>query len=133
MTAILPMENSTDQIRDRGVSGGDRFIYQGRGLDIPRTLAGWYSAEVVWNQFSPRPPATNNTTIVGAGSISASPEAGMLRIYLEAHRQTLETAAIAVPRRMSILDFPPLDLGNVLRPLGPDDDLLGEMLDEARS
>ena len=30
---------------------------------------------------------------------------------------------------MSILDFPRLDLGAVLRPLGPDDDLLGEMLD----
>jgi hypothetical protein len=31
---------------------------------------------------------------------------------------------------MSILDFPPLDLGKVLRPLDRDDDLLGEMLDE---
>jgi hypothetical protein len=28
---------------------------------------------------------TNNTTIVGAGSISASPEAAVLRIYLEAY------------------------------------------------
>jgi hypothetical protein len=41
--------------------------------------------------------------------------------------------ATVVPRlsRMSILDFPRLDLGAVLRPLGPDDDILGEMLDEA--
>jgi hypothetical protein len=43
--------------------------------------------------------------------------------------------AVVVPRlsRMSILDFPRLDLGPVLPPLGPDDDLLGEMLDEAWS
>jgi hypothetical protein len=40
---------------------------------------------------------------------------------------------IAVARRTSILDFPRLDLGTVLCPLGPDDDLLGEMLDEAWS
>jgi hypothetical protein len=126
------MENSTDQIRNRGGSGGDRFGYLDRGLDIPRTLAGWYSTQVGGNQFTP-PPATNNTTIVGAGSISASPEAAVLRIYLEAHVQTSGTVAVAVPRRMSILEFPPLDLGNVLRPLGPDDDLLGEMLDEAWS
>ena len=29
---------------------------------------------------------------------------------------------------MSILEFPPLDLGKVLRPLKPEDDLLDEML-----
>ena len=133
MATTLPIGNSTDQIRNRGVLGGDRFGYQGRGLDIPRTLAGWYSTQVGWNQFTAPPPATNNTTIVGAGSISASPEAAVLRIYLEAHGQTFGTVAVAVPSRMSILEFPPLELGNVLRPLGPDDDLLGEMLDEAWS
>ena len=47
--------------------------------------------------------------------------------------QSSGTTAVAVPRRASILDFPRLDLGTVLRPLGPDDDLLGEMLDEAWS
>ena len=36
------------------------------------------------------------------------------------------------PRRESALDLPPLDLGDVLRPLTPDDDLLGEMLNDTR-
>ena len=29
----------------------------------------------------------------------------------------------------SVLDIAPVSLGRVIRPLGPDDDLLGEMLD----
>jgi hypothetical protein len=48
------------------------------------------------------------------------------------HGQGLETLE-AAQKRTSILDFPRLNLGAVLRPLGPDDDLLGEMLNEARS
>jgi hypothetical protein len=31
---------------------------------------------------------------------------------------------------MSILEFPPIELGEVLRPLSPDDDLLAEMTEE---
>jgi hypothetical protein len=31
---------------------------------------------------------------------------------------------------MSILKFPPLELGEVIKPLSPDDDLLGEMLED---
>jgi hypothetical protein len=34
--------------------------------------------------------------------------------------------------RHSILDIPPVHLGSVLRPLSPDDDLLGEMLEDRR-
>ncbi|MFZ4766643.1 MAG: hypothetical protein ACOYMN_16950 [Roseimicrobium sp.] len=34
--------------------------------------------------------------------------------------------------RPSALDLPPLRLGTVLQPLGPDDDLLEEMMDDAR-
>jgi hypothetical protein len=34
--------------------------------------------------------------------------------------------------RPSALDLPPLSLGTVLQPLGPDDDLLGEMMDDTR-
>jgi len=30
----------------------------------------------------------------------------------------------------SVLDIPPVSLGRVIRPLSPDDDLLGEMLEE---
>lgn len=36
------------------------------------------------------------------------------------------------PKRQSALDLPPLDLGEVLRPLTPEDDLLDEMLDDSR-
>lgn len=35
------------------------------------------------------------------------------------------------PKRQSALDLP-LDLGEVLRPLTPEDDLLDEMLDDSR-
>lgn len=35
-------------------------------------------------------------------------------------------------RSVSAFDLPPLDLGRVLRPLNLQDDLLGEMLDDAR-
>ncbi len=35
--------------------------------------------------------------------------------------------------RPSALDLPPLSLGVVLQPLSPDDDLLEEMMDEARA
>jgi hypothetical protein len=31
---------------------------------------------------------------------------------------------------MSILEFPPLELGKVLKPLSPEDDLLEEMLEK---
>jgi hypothetical protein len=31
------------------------------------------------------------------------------------------------PSPHSVLDIPPVSLGRVIRPLGPDDDLLGEM------
>jgi hypothetical protein len=65
-------------------------------------------------------------------SIAASPEAVRLRRNLNVHGQGLETLE-AAQKRTSILDFPRLNLGAVLRPLGPDDDLLGEMLNEARS
>ena len=34
--------------------------------------------------------------------------------------------------RHSLLDIPPVHLGGVLRPLSPDDDLLGEMLEDRR-
>ena len=36
------------------------------------------------------------------------------------------------PEARSAFDLPPLDLGVQLRPLTPDDDLLGEMLDDTR-
>lgn len=44
-----------------------------------------------------------------------------------------QAVAAGLPEPTTPLDFPRLDLRTVLRPLGPDDDLLGEMLDEAWS
>jgi hypothetical protein len=38
-------------------------------------------------------------------------------------------AASAPSASHSVLDIEPLSLGETLRPLGPDDDLLGEMLE----
>jgi len=34
-----------------------------------------------------------------------------------------------VPKRMNVLDIPTFSVGKILKPLGPDDDLLGEMLE----
>jgi len=44
---------------------------------------------------------------------------------------TAESAAPASPKKgsHSVLDIPPVSIGAVLRPLTPDDDLLGEMLE----
>jgi hypothetical protein len=33
------------------------------------------------------------------------------------------------PNRMGLLDMPTFSVGKILKPLGPDDDLLGEMLE----
>lgn len=33
------------------------------------------------------------------------------------------------PKRMNVLDIPTFSVGEILKPLGPDDDLLGEMLE----
>jgi hypothetical protein len=70
----------------------------------------------------------SNVLYFSFSSISASPDAVRLQRNLQVHGQGLETMVQAEPRRTSILDFPPLVLGTVLRPLGPDDDLLGEMM-----
>lgn len=52
--------------------------------------------------------------------------AELIREAMEAYR-----ARLVGPRR-SLRDLSPLDLGRVKRPLGPDDDLLGEMLGDSR-
>jgi hypothetical protein len=33
------------------------------------------------------------------------------------------------PKRMSLLEMPTISVGKILKPLGPDDDLLAEMLE----
>jgi hypothetical protein len=60
----------------------------------------------------------------GFASLAASPEAERLREYLQ--------TPPLVTGRGSIFDLPPLNLGRMLRSLDADDDLLSEMLDDAR-
>jgi len=69
---------------------------------------------------------------VDFSSISASPEAVRLLRDLHVHAQSESKATVAfqLRKRMSVLEFPPLKIGKMLRPLSPDDDLLGEMLDD---
>jgi hypothetical protein len=85
-----------------------------------------------WGQLEPDNTSSLSFWTFDFSSIAASPEAVRLRRNLYVHGQGLETLE-AAQKRTSILDFPRLNLGAVLRPLGPDDDLLGEMLNEARS
>jgi hypothetical protein len=44
------------------------------------------------------------------------------------HAEGADTADLQTPRH-SVLDIEPVDLGGILWPLGPDDDILGEMLE----
>jgi len=51
------------------------------------------------------------------------PASALIREAMELYRD-LKIA----PRRMSVMDIPTFSVGKVLKPLGPDDDLLVEML-----
>lgn len=59
-------------------------------------------------------------------TLSAHELAELERAIREARRRQMNGST------MSAFDLPPLNLGRVLRPLGREDDLLGEMLDDAR-
>jgi hypothetical protein len=50
-------------------------------------------------------------------------------------REAMEEYRVAhiQPARRSLLDIVPFESGGTVLPIGPDDDILGEMLDEARS
>ena len=69
---------------------------------------------------------------VDFSSISASPEAVRLlrNLHVDAQSESKATVAPRLKKRMSVLEFPPLKIGKMLRPLSPDDDLLGEMLED---
>jgi hypothetical protein len=52
---------------------------------------------------------------------------------LRQRQQQGNRAVVSRPaKRISVQDMPPLQIGRMIRPLSPDDDLLGEMLDETR-
>ena len=52
------------------------------------------------------------------------PAADLIREAMELYREQK-----IAPKRMNVLDIPTYSVGKVLMPLGPDDDLLGEMLE----
>jgi hypothetical protein len=52
------------------------------------------------------------------------PAAELVREAMELYREQK-----IVPKRRSLLDMPTVFVGEILKPLGPDDDLLGEMLE----
>jgi hypothetical protein len=61
---------------------------------------------------------------------NAVPKLGMEELdELERYVRTVRLRRTK-PSRPSALDLPPLQLGQVLRPLGPEDDLLEEMLND---
>lgn len=63
-----------------------------------------------------------------AESLSAEDKRALVAFLLEKLRQDSDSAA--PPRRgESIRDIEPVSVGKILRPLSPDDDLLGEMLE----
>jgi hypothetical protein len=116
-----------------GLAGSDAFAFGAGNPNDQFGVQSWPLGQLLWGQSEPDDPLPDNVEVVDFSSISASPEAVRLRRNLRVHGQSSGTTAVAAPRRTSILDFPRLDLGTVLRPLGPDDDLLGEMLDETWS
>src|SRR5258708_33836686 len=89
--------------------------------------------DIPWEQGEPN-ALTSGAWTFDFASIAASPEAVRLRRNLQAHGHSRSTATVAprLKKRTSVLEFPSLNLGTMLRPLGPDDDLLGALLDEAR-
>lgn len=66
--------------------------------------------------------------------VDATYENGMLKLAhplpLKDHQKVRVTVESSFPGSMSVLDIPPVSVGEVLRPLSSDDDLLGEMLEE---
>ena len=123
-----------DAFPSRAANLNDQFEEQSGLLDQYQ-FEGlfWLVDQSPWGQLEPDNARPNIWFLdFSFSSISASPEAVRLLRNLHVHGQGLETMIEATPRRISILDFPRLHLGTVLRPLGPNDDLLGEMLDEVR-
>jgi hypothetical protein len=116
-----------------GLAGANAFAFGAGNPNDQFEARSWPPRQSLWGQFEPDDFLPDNVEVVDFSSISASPEAVRLRRNLHVQGPSSGTTAVTVPKRTSILDFPRLDLGTVLRPLGPDDDLLGEMLDEAWS
>ena len=125
------------QSSELGLTGANAFAFGAQSSNDPLEEQSWAPDQLVWGQLLSDPlqldsAIPSNVVLVDFSSLSASPEAIRLRMNLRAHAQVVATATV-VPKlqRISILEFPRLNLGTMLRPLDPNDDLLGEMLDEA--
>ena len=64
-----------------------------------------------------------------ADALPAQEKRESVRFLLSRLGEQQSNAASAQPASHSVLDIEPLSIGEILRPLGPDDDLLGEMLE----
>lgn len=129
----LSSSSWADAFPSRAGNLNDLFRKQSWEPDQYQSEVQLWSGDVPsWGQLEPDNISPLSFWTFDFSSIAASPEAVRLRRNLNVHGQGLETLE-AAQKRTSILDFPPLNLGAVLRPLGPDDDLLGEMLNDARS
>ena len=125
------------QSSEIGLNGANAFAFGALSSNDPFEEQLWSSDQLLWGQLQSDPlepdsAVPENVVQADFSSLSASPEAVRLRMNLRAHAQVAATATV-VPRlkRISILEFPRLSLGTMLRPLDPNDDLLGEMLDDA--
>jgi len=116
------------QSPELGLTGTDAFALEARNLGEQ-----WQPDQSPWGQLESDDILPDNAIVGDFSSISASPEAIRLLRNLQLHGLSSGMTATAARGRMSVLEFPPLNIGTMLRPLGPDDDLLGEMLDEAWS
>ncbi|MBV8278585.1 MAG: hypothetical protein JO170_25460 [Verrucomicrobia bacterium] len=114
----------------------DAFDSGSRNLQDQFTEQSWPIGQLLWGQLESddalHDDNEENLTLVDFSSIAASPEAVRLRRSLHVRSEPTATAVPRLKTRMSVLDFPPLKIGALIRPLSADDDLLDEMLDEAR-
>ena len=129
--------SALSQSSEVGLNDASAFALGAQSSNDPFEEQLWSSDQLLWGQLQSDPlepdsAAPENVVQADFSSLSASPEAVRFRMNLRAHAQVAATATV-VPRlkRISILEFPRINLGTMLRPLDPNDDLLGEMLDEA--
>jgi hypothetical protein len=121
------------QSDELGLAGSDAFTFRAGNLSELVAVQSWQPDQSPWNQLQSDDILPDNVIVGDFSSISASPEAVRLLRNLHVHRSSSGGTPSAASGRMSVLEFPPLNIGTMLRPLGPDDDLLEEMLDEAWS
>jgi hypothetical protein len=125
--------SALSQSSEVGLNGANAFALGAQSSNDPFEEQLWSSDQLLWGQLQSDPLEPDSAVPENAvQALSASTEAVRFRMNLRTHAQVAATATV-VPRlkRISILELPRINLGTMLRPLDPNDDLLGEMLDEA--